>query len=204
MMNNRGRDHHHPELGISSRLIASANIPLAIAQVTKVGSMPMGIPTSTDCSEITKPMRWPAWRLSGASSWISLHLKATLLPRKRSADRRTLCRGAKTFGANLPTRVSRCGGHDQNRSLTIWKLGCIRDCPRCPASRLWLRPNATPLAGYQRRSHTLRTAPGIGQLHRRTRGQPFGNSAEKLDVRGLRRRRASNSNFIHPNRNHQA
>ena len=77
--------NHRPAPGISSPSTARANIPSATSQATMAGSMPMDTPASTGCSATTKPMRWLAWPMSGASSWMSLPPRATLSPRKPSA-----------------------------------------------------------------------------------------------------------------------
>ena len=118
----------------------------------------MDTPASTGCSGTTRQMRWPAWRMSGASSWMSSHLRATPLPRKRSGGSLNFTPWKKRHEANHPTRVSRCGRHGPNPSSMIWKPGCTRNYPKSRENRRWPKPFAMPLAGCQRRGHTLRTA----------------------------------------------
>ena len=161
-MRGHGRDHHPPALGISSRLIARVNIPSAISQATRGESMLIDTPASTDCSDMTRPMRWPAWPMSGASSWMSSHPRAMPLPRKPFAGLLNSMRWKRMRVAKRPTIGSRCVRHEPNPSSMISKHGYMRNCQKYQASRHWPKPYATPLAGCQRRGHTFRA--GIWSL----------------------------------------
>lgn len=126
------------------------NIPSLISRAIPAPFMLTDMPASTGCSGTRRPMRWPAWPMSGASSWMSSRHRVAPLPKRPSAGLRSSTPSRKRSGAWPPKAVPPFVRPGQSRPLTRWKTGCTRNCRRFPANRPSLRRSAMRLVGCRR------------------------------------------------------
>ena len=75
--------------------------------------------------------------ISGVSSWMFSNRKVRLLLKKRSNALPDFMASRKRRVVILQKNGLSCVRKKPNRSLMIWKHGCMRSCPKSPESRRW-------------------------------------------------------------------
>ena len=145
-----GVDWPRPARGISLQWTEKASIPSATFPATRAGSMRMAMRASTVCLAQIKPMRWPAWHISGASLSMCSQLKVRPLPRRPSSASPSFMPSRKRPVVNARRDASPCARRRLNPSSMIWKHGCMPSFPRYPVNLHWPKPFAMPSTECQK------------------------------------------------------
>ena len=133
-----------PPAGIGSPQIAKGSIPKIISQTIRAGCTPMAMPGSRIFIVQAACTKSPAWPTSDESLSTSTKLKARPSQMKRSGALRNSMRSRRKRGGRHQIGASISGKQGRSRSLTIWKSGCM---PDCPTARLPGISGKSPLVG---------------------------------------------------------
>jgi transposase len=122
-MNGPGIVKRHRRHGTSSAQIGKADIPPDIWPTTKVGYTRMATPGSTISSPKRAFMRWPAWRMSGASLLTSSSLRDHRFLKRRSAGSHFSMPWKRQHVVSYRKNALPCGSKTPSPCSTNWKPG---------------------------------------------------------------------------------
>jgi transposase len=123
--------------------IGRGSIRRTTCPTSGAGCTPTAMPASKTSTAPAPSARWPAWRISVASSSTCTGRRDRRSPKRRSAGSRHSTPSRRPPAARRPTGGSRSGRPRHSRSSTTSRHGFRNNSPPSPARRLWPRRSAT-------------------------------------------------------------